>query len=340
MTNVDKAVVSVIIPTLDAGPRLRAVVSALMRQSVAPAEIIVVDSSSDDGTAQLAAEIGCRVISIDRRSFNHGLTRNAAAAVAVGDVLVFMTQDAEPAHDRLIENLILPLKEPLTAAAFARQITDERAGPIERFARGFNYPAESRLKCRDDLESLGIKTFFFSNVCSAIKKDVFIKMGGFPATIMNEDMAFACKAVMGGYKIAYRADSRVIHQHDYTPPEQFRRYFDIGVSFVENGIVGLVEPGGEGVRFVKEGLLSVFSPGAWPPESLEARPPASLGARPPASLPRVLVRFLADAAFRYAGFFLGLRYRSIPAAMVRRFSMHPFYFERLPDVKRDGGGEK
>jgi rhamnosyltransferase len=319
---VDKAIVSVIIPTLNAGPRLRTVVDALMGQSAPPAEIIVVDSSSDDGTAGLAREIGCRVISIDRKDFNHGTTRNLAEAAAVGDVLIFMTQDAEPADDRLIENLVLPLTEPLVAAAFARQITDERAGPVERFARGFNYPAESRIKCRDDLEELGIKTFFFSNVCSAIKKDVFNFMGGFPGTIMNEDMSFACKAIMGGYKIAYQADARVVHQHDYTPMEQLRRYFDIGVSLVENDIIGLAEPGGEGARFIKEGFSSLFSP----------------------SRPLVSVRFLADAAFRYAGFFLGMRYRSMPASMVGRLSMHRFYFDHtsgaadttaMPDIKEN-----
>src|SRR5207237_7363763 len=56
-----------------------------------PYEIIVVDDASTDATAELAAEAGARVISIDRRQI--AAARNAGARAAQGDYLFFVDAD-------------------------------------------------------------------------------------------------------------------------------------------------------------------------------------------------------------------------------------------------------
>ena len=56
-------------------------------------------------------------------------------------------------------------------------------------------------------------------------------MGGFSAPcIFNEDMIFAGRAIKLGYSVAYVAEARVIHSHNYSAMQQFHRYFDNGVS--------------------------------------------------------------------------------------------------------------
>ena len=95
--------VSVIIPTYRAGAALGELLERLWSQTLRPREIIVIDSDSRDGTAELARSLGAIVYEIDQRDFDHGGTRNEAASRAGGEVLVFMTQDAMPASGDLLE---------------------------------------------------------------------------------------------------------------------------------------------------------------------------------------------------------------------------------------------
>ena len=80
--------ISVVIPTLNAAGWLPAQIGALRMQSLPPAEIILVDSQSDDGTPALAEQLGCRVIPIRRDQFRHGRARNWGAQAARGNLLV------------------------------------------------------------------------------------------------------------------------------------------------------------------------------------------------------------------------------------------------------------
>jgi len=54
-------------------------------------EIIVVDDASDDGTSRIAKELGTKVVSSNNRQI--GLTRNDGAAVATGDLFIFVDAD-------------------------------------------------------------------------------------------------------------------------------------------------------------------------------------------------------------------------------------------------------
>ncbi len=122
-----------------------------------------------------------------------------------------MTQDSLPADEYSLENLLKPLVSNEAIASYGRQIFNQDAAPTEQFARIFNYPDTPTVKGIDDLPKLGIKTFFFSNVCSAIKTKEFKELGGFPENIiMFEDLIFAAKAILKGYKIAYVPEAKVI----------------------------------------------------------------------------------------------------------------------------------
>ena len=99
--------VSVIIPTLNAEAWLDRLLDRLIRQTVA-AEILVIDSESDDATCRIAASHAPRVrlLHVPRERFNHGGTRDFALRQSTGEYVLFLTQDALPA-DRYI---ILPAK--------------------------------------------------------------------------------------------------------------------------------------------------------------------------------------------------------------------------------------
>ena len=299
--------VSVIIPTRNAGKYLGRFFKTIREQSLRPVQILVVDSSSDDETSEICKASGADLIQIDAKTFDHGGTRHLAASEARGDILVFMTQDASFKDEDCLKNLISPLKDSTIAASYGRQIPREEANPVEVFAKSFNYPTTETVKGLDDLPKLGVKTFFFSNVCSAIKKGPYEEVGGFlEKTIMNEDMFLAARLVMKGYKIAYQPNAIVYHSHNYTLTTQFKRYFDIGVFFNRNQWikhVAILEM--EGVRYLKEEIGFLFSKGQidWIPYAL------------------------VDTTIRFLGYRVGLLEKKLPLSVKRKVSYHPGFWE-------------
>src|SRR5215217_4618980 len=155
--------VSVIVPTLNPGENLPHLCEGLAYQRPRPLEVTIVDSASTDGSPERWRAAGYRVFHIERANFNHGGTRNLGARRSRGNILVFMVQDAVPADEYCFTNLISPIASGEVAATFARHVPKDDASPLERFARRFNYPAESRIKIAADVHELGFRAFFFSN---------------------------------------------------------------------------------------------------------------------------------------------------------------------------------
>lgn len=300
--------VSVVIPTLQAARHLPELLDRLRSQEIPPSEILIVDSSSTDETGAIAGAAGCVLDVVPRSAFDHGGTRNRAARRARGEILVFVTQDATPADEHWLANLVSSIVSGEAVATYARQVPKEDAGTLERFARGFNYPAGSRVRDLADVEELGYKAFFFSNVCSAVRSEVFWEVGGFPeGVVLNEDVLLCAKLLRAGHRVKYEADARVYHSHDYGLIQQFRRNFDIGASISQAGaLLRGARTGGEGLRFVLGQARYVVESG----DHLQ--------------LPRVF----AEAAFKLAGFGLGKRERHIPRVVKRRLGMHGYFWDR------------
>jgi rhamnosyltransferase len=305
--------ISVIIPTLNAASHLPEMLPRLQRQSRVPHEIIVIDSTSDDKTVQIATLHGVKVLEVERRSFNHGGTRNYAATHATGDVLVFMTQDAMPADENFLEQLTRSLEDPEVVAAYGRQIANPNASLLERITREFNYPPISIRKSMANIKMLGIKTFFYSNVCSAIRRDVFQRMGGFDhPMISNEDMILAAKCILAGNSIVYAAEARVIHSHEFTIRQLFRRYFDIGVSIrINSWLLQYAKPEGEGGRLLKVQLRQLIQQRKW----------------------HRIPLWGMESFAKYAGYRLGFNYRKLPKATRIFFSLHKNFWNHIEEKK-------
>lgn len=221
--------VSVIIPTYNAGNYLPGLLDALAKQTLAH-ELIIVDSTSRDNTQAILRERNIPFHEVSPASFNHGGTRNLAMSFTSHPVVIMMTQDALPVHPDSLKNLVtMLLSDEGIGMAYGRQLPYPEAGILSQFARMTNYPAESRLKAWKDIPLLGIRTCHCSNSFAAYKKADFQAVGGFPTdTILGEDVVLAAKLITSGKSLAYCAEATVYHSHDYTLTEEFRRYFDIG----------------------------------------------------------------------------------------------------------------
>jgi rhamnosyltransferase len=298
---------AVCIPTLNAGLPARSLTGSVGRQKTRPALFLIIDSSSDDGTAESFRSAGAEVLTIPRDSFDHGGTRQMALD-HVGDVpvVVFLTQDAVPADDHAFERLVAAFDDPAVAAAYGRQLPREGAGVAEAHSRAFNYPPESCVKSLEDRERLGIKTPFLSNSFAAYRVSALRAVGGFPSeTLFGEDMYVAAKLLMAGHRIAYVADATVRHSHVYSLGEEFRRYFDIGAFHARNPWImrAFGTAGREGRAYLRSELHYARM-------------------TMPAALPGLLVR----NAFKLAGMQIGKHEALLPRAWKRRLSMNSRYW--------------
>ena len=222
-----------IIPTLNAGEQFQKLLAQLSAQTL-PTKKLIVDSESTDGTAELAKNFGVEVLTIPRKNFNHGATRQFALEHLLKkfslDVIIFLTQDVLLHDDESLARLIKIFSEDKTVGlSYGRQLPHANATNEAKFLRAFNYPPESQLRSFDDRKIFGLKTAFASNSFAAYRVESLQSVGGFPSKVpLCEDMFVAAKMLMSGLKIFYAADAKVFHSHNYTAAQEFRRYVQIG----------------------------------------------------------------------------------------------------------------
>lgn len=308
--------IDVIIPLYKPGRELFSLLDILSRQTV-PIHRIILMNTEEKYFEQLV--YGNRslekyknlieVSHLSKREFDHGRTRRAAVKRSAADIFVMMTQDAVPKDETLIEKLTAPLirdAEGKVAASYARQLADDQCSVLERFTRTFNYPEKSCVKSMADIDRLGIKTFFCSNVCAAYRRDIYDKLGGFVRrTIFNEDMIYAAGAIKAGYCIAYAAEAQVIHSHNYTCKQQLRRNFDLGVSQAEHPeVFSGVTSESEGMRLVREATRY-------------------LGEN---HMRKEIPYFYIQCACKYIGYLLGKHYRRLPRKLILRLTANRDYW--------------
>lgn len=215
-------------------------------------EIKFILTESNDNTEAKLKKLQCNYKKILKQEFSHSLVRENAAFEAKGEILVFITQDIKIVDEYWLYHLTKDIIDSKCEAAFSRQIGYEEH-KVERYTREINYPAEKRIVSKEDIDRLGLMTFFFSDASSAISKEIFIKLNGYDNKNLptNEDMYFAYKLIMNGYRIEYAADSKIIHSHDLSFKETLKRYEDIGKFFDENQYLKEYSAGERGLTVLK-----------------------------------------------------------------------------------------
>jgi len=303
---VRKMTISVIIPTYRAASHLPSLITALRTQTLPADEIIAIDTTSSDGTAEIAKRENLTVMSVLPQDFRHGRARNQAVRASSGEIVVLLTQDALPTNPEFLEKLTEPLRNGLSAAAYARQIAYPNANPLEQYARAFNYPERSFLRKLEDVDRLGIKAFFFSNTASAVTRKAFDQVGGFSeSVIVNEDMLLCSRLLHLGHSVAYVAEAAVYHSHQYNYQKLFGRYFDIGAFFyqAENMLRG-GRTQGEGFAFVRQAARKLIQNRQY----------------------RWLVRLAGESIVKIIAFQMGKHHRRLPLNLKLKLSAHPSYW--------------
>ena len=300
--------ISVIIPTYNAEQYISKLLERLKRQTV-KFELIIIDSTSTDRTREIAQQYTDRILTIPQSEFDHGGTRTKAAKISSGEIIVFLTQDALPANERVIEKIVAAFDDPKTGAAYGRQIPYPDASVFGKHLRYFNYPEHSHKKRLQDKDKYGIKTVFLSDSFAAYRREALEEIGWIKdGLISSEDSYAGAKILLAGYALAYIADAEVFHSHNYSILEEFKRYFDIGVFYRNQRWIldkfGRAE--GEGGKYIKSELLFLYRQHAY----------------------MKIPEFFLRNGMKYLGYKLGQNYHNIPQGLITRLSMHPSWWQK------------
>lgn len=200
-------------------------------------DIKYVLTESSDNSKEILKNNDIGFIEIRKKDFSHSLTREMMAKQSKADIICFISQDIEIKDNKWLYNLVKPIIEKEAEASYSRQIS--KFNNIEKYTREYNYPQESYVKTKKDIETMGLRTFFYSDSSSAIDREVFAELNYYDGKNLptNEDMYIAHKLIMNGYRIKYCSDSIVYHSHNYSLKDVFNRYKETGIFFKENSFI-------------------------------------------------------------------------------------------------------
>lgn len=268
--------------------------------------ILVVDSSSRDGTVEMARSFGVETLVIPQTDFNHGRTREMARRILNTDIVCMFTQDAYLSDKDALGHLVAPLLSCKAQVAYARQLPRPGASFFEAFARHYNYPAQSQLRSIADVPRYGVYTFFCSDSCAAYSNVALDEIGGFDDVLLGEDTVAAAKLLHRGHRIAYVAEALVYHSHNYSLWEEFSRSFDTGLA--RRSYASLLERGGSDAKRGMEYFKVMFG--------ILVK-----------SKPWLLPYALAHITAKCAGYYIGKKSEKAPVAFKRALSSQKFYWK-------------
>ena len=255
--------VSIIIPTLNAGREFVWLIRKLRGQRGLKAlQIVIVDSGSTDGTVELARAASCTLVQIKPEEFSHSFARNAGAAAARGDFLLFMVQDAYPIGDYWAYGMLRYLLDHVgervagvSCSEYSRSDSDVMYDSLinahYRFLGCLDHDRIGELRGDDyvSLRSYGS----LSDVSCLISKELFdrYKYRGDYA----EDLDLGLRLVKDGYRVATLASVKVVHSHN-RPAFYFLKRSFVDVFFLANIFDDFPRPLSESTVGLIAGIVS------------------------------------------------------------------------------------
>jgi rhamnosyltransferase len=274
------------------------------QKNVGEFEVILVDSGSTDATLQIARGYPIRIEQIPAQAFHHARTRNFAASLGKGPILVNLSGDAIPASETWLHHMLANFNDPGVGAAYGRQLpkagsTGERCETLDTI-----YGTQRIVKDPAHRNGLGYRFYHFSDANNAIRRSVW-EASPYPEDLkMYEDLAIAKRILDAGWKIVYEPEAPVYHTHQYNAAQLFKRYFDIGYAMKELHI--WEAPG------TRSSLLGDFQKMLW----RQIAPPARNNGNGRKH------STVGQSFAKSAGLLVGLNQRFLPLALKRHLSYY------------------
>jgi len=216
-SNMEQPRVSIVLRSFNEGWALGSTLASLKAQSYRNWELIAFDSGSTDGSVDMIRQARpVHFVQMLPHEYRPGRVLNNAMELACNDRVIFLNADATPQGPDWLEPLVSALADPTVAAAFGRQIP--RPDCAAAFARDYE-------RCFGANRESAKWDHFFSMVSSGLRRDVWARRGFRETMQYSEDDEYSRWCRAEGYKIRYCQNSVVMHSHNYTPRQAYKRSF-------------------------------------------------------------------------------------------------------------------
>lgn len=296
--------ISVVVRCFNEERHIGRLLTGLMKQTLRPDQIVLVDSGSTDATLEIASHFPVEVHTIQPEQFSFGRSLNIGCAAARGELIVVASAHVYPVYETWLAELTTPLADPEVALAYGRQIGDANTKYSEGRVMARWFPVTS--VPRQDHP-------FCNNANAAITRSGWQAQPYDESLTGLEDVDWAKRQMEGGGAIAYVASAPVVHAHDETWGQLLNRYRREAIAhkriYREHGMSAL-----ETVRLSIANIASDY---------VHAARDGVLG--------RNVLSIPAFRAAQFVGTYRGFRQRGETSAALRRHFYYPHGWRRTRD---------
>ena len=243
--------ITVFIPTYFGEEYLEDLFAMVFRQKIDKSyEVLVYDTSSTDKTPQIIKKYAARYKNlryktITKAEYGHGKTRAAAAHDAKGDIVVYLSQDAVPAHDRWLYEMTKPFEiSPRIIGVMGKQDPRPKTFPLLKreimsVFSSFGPDCGTTIFYSDDFvkqQDVYDKICFYSDVNSAARRSYLVGELPYKDVPYAEDQLFGRDIINAGYMKAFAPRGNVLHSNEFKLSEYKNRMFDETLGLRKVGI--------------------------------------------------------------------------------------------------------
>jgi len=207
--------ISVVIRCFNEERHIGRLLTGLLKQTLRPQQIILVDSGSTDATLAIASRFPVEIHAIEPEAFSFGRSLNIGCQAASGDLVAVVSAHVYPIYDTWLEELTAPFADSEVALTYGRQEGDERTKYSEAQIMARWFPAHTDPRQTHP---------FCNNANAAIRRRVWETQPYDEDLTGLEDLDWAKRAFGSGHVIAYVATAPVIHAHDESWAQLVNRY--------------------------------------------------------------------------------------------------------------------
>jgi len=228
--------ISIVIRSKNDAELIGATISAVHGQDVEDSvELIHIDSGSTDGTVDLIrAAQPQKLIEIKAEEYVPGLVLNRGMREASGEWVVFLNSDCQPVDRQWLRELLAKRNAGI-GAIFGRQ--EPRPGCQAVYAHDYE-------RCFGDARESSEWEHFFSMANSAVNRAAWEQQPFREDLQYSEDNEWSRRLLKHGWGVAYAENARVMHSHNYTLRQAFRRCY--GEVFALAALTTVTPAGGYG----------------------------------------------------------------------------------------------
>jgi len=187
--------VSVVIPVHNGGEKFRQCLASVTQCSPAPAEIIVVADGDAGCSSRIAEEFAARVLTTPA-PVGPAQVRNVGAHAAKAEIIFFVDADVTLPQDAVGRIVAAFQDDPSVAAVFGSYDDDPfETNFLSQYKNLFHHQVHQTSR---------EEAFTFWGACGAIRREVFLAMGGFDEGYLHptiEDIELGYRLKRAGYRI-------------------------------------------------------------------------------------------------------------------------------------------